>query len=141
MLKKKKKRFFGRVGTPREEPLTMIGEGISVVGTIHVGTGVVRLDGHVEGKIIGPGTLVVGERGFLQGEIEVNTLILNGRMEGIVIAASTVHVTPTGRLYGKVETTHLIIDQGAVFDGEGRTVRKEDFQPASEDEKAGAVLT
>ena len=139
-MKEKKKRFFGRVGTSREQPLSMIGEGISVVGTMHVGSGVVRLDGHLEGKIKGPGTLVVGERGFLQGEVEVNTLILNGRVEGIVIAASTVHVTPTGRLYGRVEATHLIIDQGAVFNGEGRTVRKEDFQPAPEDEKTGAVL-
>jgi cytoskeletal protein CcmA (bactofilin family) len=116
MLKEKKKRFFGRVGRPREQPLTMFGDGISVVGTMHIGSGVVRLDGRLEGKITGPGTLVVGENGFLQGEIEVNTLILNGSAEGIVLAA-TVHITPTGRLCGKVQAVHLIIDRGAVFDG------------------------
>jgi len=131
MLKEKKKGFFGRVGTVQEQPLTMIGEGISVVGTMHVGSGVVRLDGHLEGKITGPGTLVIGENGFLQGEIEVNTLILNGRVEGIVMAAATVHITPTGRLSGKVQAAHLVIDQGAVFDGEGKTVRKEESTPAS----------
>jgi cytoskeletal protein CcmA (bactofilin family) len=141
MLKEKKKRFFGRARTPREQPLTMIGEGISVMGTMHMGSGIVRLDGHLEGKIAGPGTLIIGEDGFLQGEIEVNTLILNGRVEGIVTAAENVHITPTGRLCGKVQAAHLIIDQGAVFDGEGRTVRKENLPPPFEDENTGAVLT
>jgi cytoskeletal protein CcmA (bactofilin family) len=140
MLKEKKSKFFSRVGTSQEQPLTMIGEGISVVGTMTVGRGMVRLDGHLEGKITGPGTLVIGENGFLQGEIEVDTLILNGRVEGIVMAAASVHITPTGRLCGKVQAAHLIIDQGAVFDGEGRTVRKENLLPDAEDEKIGAVL-
>jgi len=141
MLKRKKKNFFGRVGKAQEQPLTMIGEGISVVGTMHVGTGVVRLDGHFEGKVCGPGTLVIGENGFLQGEVEVNTLILNGRVEGTVTASSTAHITPTGRLCGKVQATYLIIDQGAIFEGEGRTVRKENFPPLGRDEKEGLVLT
>jgi len=141
MLPDKKKRFFGRLGTSPEQLITMIGEGISVVGMMHIGSGVVRLDGHLEGKIIGPGNLVIGERGFLQGEAEVNTLILNGKLEGSVIAAATVHVTPTGKFFGKVQAAHLIIDQGAVFDGEGRTVKKEDFLLVPQDEKAGPVLT
>jgi len=141
MLPGKKKRFFGRQGAPQEQPITMIGEGISVVGMMQIGGGVVRLDGHLEGKIIGPGTLVIGERGFLQGEAEVNTLILNGKLEGSVIAAATVHVTPTGKLFGKIQAAHLIIDQGAVFEGEGRTVKKEDFLLVPQDEKSGPVLT
>jgi cytoskeletal protein CcmA (bactofilin family) len=141
MLPEKKKKFFGREGTPREQLITMIGEGISVVGTMQIGSGLVRLDGHLEGKIIGPGNLVIGERGFLQGEAEVNTLILNGKLEGSVIATDTVHVTPTGKLFGKVQATHLVIDQGAVFDGEGRTVRKEDLLLVPQNEKGGPVLT
>ncbi len=141
MLPDTKKRFFGRRGRSPEQLITMIGEGISVVGMMQIGSGVVRLDGHLEGKIIGPGNLVIGERGFLQGEAEVNTLILNGKLEGSVIAAATVHVTSTGKFFGKVQAAHLIIDQGAVFDGEGRTVKKEDFLLVPQDERNGPVLT
>ena len=137
----KKNRFFARQGAPQEQPITMIGEGITVVGTMQIGSGVVRLDGHLEGRIIGPGDLVIGEKGFLQGEAEVNALILNGRLEGTVVAAATVHLTPTGKLCGKVQAAHLIIDQGAVFDGEGRTVKKEDFLLGPQDEKSRPVLT
>ncbi len=141
MAPDKKSKFFARQGTSQEQPITMIGEGITVVGTMQIGSGVVRLDGHLEGKIVGPGDLVIGEKGFLQGEAEVNALILNGQLEGTVVAATAVHVTPTGKLCGKVQAAHLIIDQGAVFDGEGRTVRKEDLQLLPQDEKSRPVLT
>jgi cytoskeletal protein CcmA (bactofilin family) len=140
-MKEKKKRFFHRGGLSPEQPLTMIGEGITVAGEIHIGRGVVRLDGRLEGRVAGPGTLVIGERGSLQGEVEVDTLILNGRVEGAVLAAAAVHITPTGRLCGKVQAAQLIIEQGAFFDGEGRTVGKEDLRPAGEDEKLETVLT
>jgi cytoskeletal protein CcmA (bactofilin family) len=126
MLRRKEKKLFGGLVTPQDQPITMIGEGISVAGTMQISSGVVRLDGRMEGKIIGPGTLVVGEKGSFQGEIEVDNLVLNGKAEGTLIVAATAHVTPKGKLYGKIQANHLVIDQGAVFDGEGKTVRPEE---------------
>jgi cytoskeletal protein CcmA (bactofilin family) len=64
----------------------MIGKGLSVRGTLHFGDGVVRLDGHLEGKVIGRGTVVVGEEGSLRGEMEVDVLIFGGRVEGYLTA-------------------------------------------------------
>ena len=131
MLRRKEKKLFGGLVTPQDQPITMIGEGISVAGTMQITSGIVRLDGRLEGKIIGPGTLVAGEKGSFQGEMEVDNLVLNGKAEGTLTVAATAHVTPNGKLYGKIQATHLIIDQGAVFDGEGKTVRKEESPPAS----------
>lgn len=131
MLKRKEKKSFGGLVIPQEEPITMISEGVSVVGTMQISSGVVRLDGRLEGKIAGPGTLLVGEKGSFEGEMEVNSLVLNGKAEGTLIVADLAHVTPTGKLYGKIQATHLIIDQGAIFDGEGKTERKEDSPPPS----------
>jgi len=131
MLRRKEKKAFSGLAIPLDQPITMIGEGVSVAGTMQISSGVVRLDGRVEGKIIGPGTLVVGEKGSFQGEMEVDNLVLNGKAEGTLIVAVTAHVTPKGKLYGKIQANHLIIDQGAVFDGEGKTVRKEESTPAS----------
>lgn len=131
MLRRKEKKLFGGLVTPQDQPITMIGEGISVAGTMQISSGIVRLDGRLEGKIIGPGTLVVGENGSFQGEMAVNNLVLNGKAEGTLIVAATAHVTPKGKLYGKIQANHLVIDQGAVFDGEGKTVRKEESTPAS----------
>jgi cytoskeletal protein CcmA (bactofilin family) len=126
MLRRKEKKLFGGLVTPQDQPITIIGEGISVAGTMQISSGVVRLDGRLEGKITGPGTLVVGEKGSFQGEMEVDNLVLNGKAEGTLIVAATAHVTPKGKLYGKIQANHLVIDQGAVFDGEGKTVRPEE---------------
>jgi len=97
--------------------VSLIGEGTSVVGIINFGEGMVRLDGRLEGKVVGGGTLIVGEKGMLQGEMSVGNLILCGRVEGTVAATGSAHIAPTGKLLGKVQATHLIIEEGGVFDG------------------------
>jgi cytoskeletal protein CcmA (bactofilin family) len=131
MLKRKDKKSFGGLVTHQDRVITMIGEGVSVSGTMQISSGVIRLDGRLEGKIIGPGTLIIGENGSFEGEMEVNHLVLNGKAEGTLIVAATAHVTPKGKLYGKIQANHLVIDQGAVFHGEGKTVRKEESPPGS----------
>ena len=132
MLKRKDKNLYDELVIPHGgQAITMIGEGVSVAGTMQIGSGLVRLDGRLEGKIIGPGTLIIGEKGSFEGEMEVNLLVLNGKAEGTLIVAATAHVTPNGKLYGKIQANHLVIDQGAVFDGEGKTVRKEESPPGS----------
>ena len=99
----------------------MIGEGMSVSGILHFGEGMVRLDGLLEGKAIGRGTLVIGEKGNLRGEMEVGTLVLGGRVEGSVLATSLAHITSSGKLFGKVQAPLLVIDPGGIFEGEGQS--------------------
>jgi len=122
-MKSNKKKLLGHFFSPQEQPLTILCEGISVVGSIHFGDGVIRLDGQLEGKISGQGTLIIGEKGSLQGELEVNTLILNGRVQGKVSTTAITYITPTGRLFGKVQSSRLVIEPGGIFDGEGKTLR------------------
>jgi cytoskeletal protein CcmA (bactofilin family) len=130
-VKGRGKKLWGKIFSSDEPEVSMIGEGMSVVGTLLFGDGVVRLDGHLEGKIIGPGTLVIGEKGSLQGEVEVGTLILGGLVEGIVLANGSAHITPTGKLFGKILTSDLVIDRGGIFEGEGeaRTLTREPVIP------------
>ena len=130
-MKSNKKKLLGHFFSPQEQPLTILCEGISVVGSIQFGDGVVRLDGWLEGKISGQGTLIIGEKGSLQGELEVNALILNGRVQGKVSTTSITHITPTGRLIGKVQSSRLIIDPGGIFDGEGKTLKSGEILPSS----------
>jgi len=94
---------------------------MSVLGILHFGEGMLRLDGHLEGKAIGKGTLVIGEKGNLRGEMEVGILVLGGRVEGNVLATSLVHITSSGKLFGKIQAPWLIIDRGGILEGEGQS--------------------
>jgi cytoskeletal protein CcmA (bactofilin family) len=129
-MKSNKKKLRGRFFSPQEQPITILCEGISVVGSIQFGDGVVRLDGQLEGKISGQGTLIIGEKGSLQGELEVSTLILNGRVQGKVSTTSITHITPTGRLFGEIRSSRLVIDPGGILDGVGKTLKSEGTFPS-----------
>jgi cytoskeletal protein CcmA (bactofilin family) len=98
--------------------LSLIGEGITVVGSMDFGNGEVRLDGRLEGKILGPGTLIIGEKGSLQGEVDVGALVLHGRVDGIVVASDSIRITRTGQLCGRVHAVRFIMEEGAIFEGE-----------------------
>jgi cytoskeletal protein CcmA (bactofilin family) len=98
--------------------LSFIGEGIAVVGSLEFGNGEVRLDGRLEGKILGQGTLLVGEKGSLRGEADVGALVLYGRVDGVVVASDSIRIARGGRLCGRVHAVRLIVEEGGVFDGE-----------------------
>jgi cytoskeletal protein CcmA (bactofilin family) len=122
--RKQWKKFLGRLFAKEEQGIGLIGEGVSVVGTLNFGEGVVHLDGRLEGKIIGRGTLIIGEKGMLHGEVNVTMLILGGWLEGTVTAPGGAHITPTGKLFGKVQASQLVIEEGGVFEGESKSIKK-----------------
>jgi cytoskeletal protein CcmA (bactofilin family) len=129
--KQPEKKFLSGIFSKEDQAISLIGEEISVVGTLNLQDNVLRLDGRVEGKIIGQGTLIVGEKGRLQGEIQIGRLILGGRVDGRVTASEGIHITLTGKLYGTALTSQLIIDEGGVFDGESKPLRPEESLASS----------
>ena len=116
--KRPKRKLLGRFWGHEKSALSLIGEGITVVGSLDFGNGEVRLDGRLEGKILGQGTLIIGERGSLQGEVDVGSLVLHGRVDGIVVASDSVHISCTGKLCGRIHSVRLIIEEGGILEGE-----------------------
>jgi len=119
------KKFLGSLFSEEGQEISLIGEGISVEGTLHFEAGVVRLDGRWQGKIIGRGTVIIGEKGLLQGDLQVSRLILTGRLEGTAATSESTHITPTGKLFGTVRTSKLVIDEGGILEGESQHVERE----------------
>ena len=112
------KKILEHLFSQKEKEFCLIGEGVSGEGTLNFGEGVIRLDGHWQGKIIGQGTVIIGEKGLFKGEMDVHMLILCGRAEGTVVAPDLAHITDTGKLIGKIRTAKLVINEGGIFEGE-----------------------
>jgi len=117
--------FFGSLFPEEKRAISLVGEGISLVGTLNFDEEAVRFDGRLHGKIIGRGTLIIGETGLVQGEICVNTLILCGQVEGAVVTSECTFIKPSGKLFGKVETSKLVIDEGGILEGESKMQPKD----------------
>lgn len=96
----------------------MLGEGVSVEGTLNFAQ-TFRVDGEFKGKILRSDRLVVGEKGKVSGEIEVNSLVVFGRVEGTLQVKSTLEVHPKGRIIGDLLMTAptLTVMEGGFIEG------------------------
>ncbi|MBP1712946.1 MAG: hypothetical protein H6Q42_1149 [Deltaproteobacteria bacterium] len=110
--------MWRRFSRREKQTLSFVGEGITVIGSMDFGDGEVRLDGRLEGKILGHGTLIIGEKGSLQGEVDVGALVLHGRVDGIVVASDSIRITRTGRLCGRLYAVRFVMEEGGIFEGE-----------------------
>ena len=96
----------------------MLGEGVRVDGTLEF-TQTFRVDGEFKGKILRSDRLVVGEKGKVSGEIEVNSLVVYGTVEGKVKVKGALEIQPKGKIKGDVSltTAALSVMEGGVIEG------------------------
>ena len=94
-----------------EQAQTFLDRGTRFEGRILV-TGVVRLDGYFKGDGHAQGTLVIGESGEVEAELEVDALVVHGLFSGNVHAKTRVEIGPTGRIEGSVTTPVLRVHDG-----------------------------
>jgi len=106
----------------KREPLktdrvnTLIGKETEFKGTIK-SSGVLRIDGRLEGEVAHRGDLVVGETGSVTANIRARHVTVAGEIKGNVDAEGRLEILATGRLYGDIRVGHLVIADGAVFQG------------------------
>jgi cytoskeletal protein CcmA (bactofilin family) len=96
---------------------TVIGEGLRIEGALITGANTLRVDGHVIGDISIDGSIIVGESGYIKGNITVTSALFAGKIEGNVSSQSGVHLTSTGFLNGNIVASSIVIDEGAIFSG------------------------
>src|SRR5262249_1254838 len=95
----------------------LIGQGIEVNGDI-VFADQLHIYGKSTGKIASKGgTLVVGESGDLDAQVDVGICVIHGNFRGNVTARTKLEIRRTGRVTGDVVTPLLLVEEGAVFNG------------------------
>ena len=124
---------------PGENPQVggMLGEGVFVEGTLTFSQ-TFRVDGEFKGKITRSDRLVVGEKGKVSGEIEVNSLVVYGRIDGKVKVKSSLEVHRKGRVMGDLEmlAPALSVMEGGFIEGTVKLAAKSDAgAPAPTDGK------
>lgn len=76
-----------------------------------------RIDGIFKGKILSGGSLIVGETGDLEADVEADSISINGRVKGSLNAKDRIEIFSQGRVTGKIVAPKLIIEEGAFFQG------------------------
>lgn len=88
-----------------------------IEGTLH-SDGDIQIDGRVEGNIRS-GSLTIGEKSVVNGEIVANDVTIRGRVIGS-IRARKVALSGTSHVEGDILHNALAVESGAFFDGNCR---------------------
>ncbi len=79
--------------------------------------GLLRIDGDFKGVIKGYGTVLVGERGRIIGDIYARMVRIGGKIKGNIYALDRVDILSTGMLIGELWTKKCLAEEGMVFTG------------------------
>ncbi|MCB9708910.1 MAG: polymer-forming cytoskeletal protein [Myxococcales bacterium] len=78
----------------------------------------VRIEGRVEGEIMGDGTLILAEGADIRAQVSVGTLIMRGGiLRGNITATTLVEIYTPAKVYGDIHTPELLMEKGVVFEG------------------------
>jgi len=108
--------MFQKKSEVPKEIETIIGENTIFQGSIKT-KGSIRVDGRLEGSIIEAHQVIVGLKGYVQGDITANSVIIGGKVNGNVTAAENIQLQPGAQLLGDIHTSMLSIGEGAIFEG------------------------
>lgn len=108
--------MFGRSSSSQGELNGFLDAGSHIKGTLHF-EDTFRIDGKVTGSVESDGHLIVGEKGEVDGEIDVKRVSVSGIVRGHLKARERVEITSLGRVYADITAPILTMEEGAILEG------------------------
>jgi len=96
--------------------LTIIAPSTRVVGEIH-STGVVKVEGLVNGTVKAERQVLIAKEGTIEGDVSSGEVVVGGRVEGGVHATDRVEVQAGAVVHGDVTTHRLVVQEGGEVNG------------------------
>jgi cytoskeletal protein CcmA (bactofilin family) len=109
--------------TPAAEPRRpgpVLAEGTCFSGLV-VLHGTARIEGRVEGEVLGADRLRIGERACVEGRVEAGEVVVAGELVGELHGVRRVELCSTARVRAAIHTPRLIVADGSILDGACRT--------------------
>lgn len=110
-------------GRSKEMTHNSLVAGVFIKGDLHCSSNL-RIDGRLEGDLVGKSKVVLGPKGKLKGSIRGQHIVVEGHVEGNIIAQEQLYIKSTGIVTGNITTQKLIIEDGATFNGASITGKK-----------------
>jgi cytoskeletal protein CcmA (bactofilin family) len=95
---------------------TVISKGVKIEGKLSC-SGSIRLDGEVKGDISSQSTVIIGENGNVNGQINATNISIGGKVTGTVRAKEKLTLDAKANLKGDAFSKIISVESGAVFNG------------------------
>jgi cytoskeletal protein CcmA (bactofilin family) len=116
MFGKDGKAVDARTAASNDAILSIIAAGTRLVGDWE-GSGLIKVDGRVEGSITGARQVIVGRDGVVHGNVQASEVILAGSVEGTIGASERAELQGTASVNGDVNTKVIVVHEGARING------------------------
>src|SRR5436309_1293594 len=80
-------------------------------------SGELTLEAKLEGEISTDGILNLGETGVINGNLNVNTVVVRGKINGNVIAKERIEIKSKAEVFGDIRAAKLVIEEGVTLVG------------------------
>lgn len=109
---------------------TIIGEHIFIEGTIRAEEDII-IDGTLKGSIEAKSNkLTVGQKGKVEADVNVDSIVISGIMSGNIIAKNKVQVNKNADFSGQIKTKRIAVEDGAYLKA-SIELEKEAVEPAA----------
>jgi len=92
--------------------------GVEIEGKLTISSGILRLNTHFKGQIDSMATVIVADKGEVEGEVHTRIISITGRVKGNVHATERLEIKEHGVVHGDIYTPCLVIDPGGYFEGQ-----------------------
>ena len=107
--------------TPPASTLSIIASGMQVTGDIRC-NGVLRIDGILDGSILGARQLLVTPGGRVRGDVQADEIVVGGEIEGNVRASVRLELQGSAVVNGNIETRAFVVPEGGRVNGDIRMI-------------------
>jgi cytoskeletal protein CcmA (bactofilin family) len=76
-----------------------------------------RIDGRLKGKIVSDNTLIVGESGNVEAEVDCGVVSIRGTVTGKIHGRQRIELLAGSKVSGTLISPKLVIEDGAFFEG------------------------
>lgn len=104
-----------------ETNVNIISPGCKIEGEIFLDQ-VTRVHGQLKGKVRAPegSTLVLGETGVIEGNVQADRVVIDGYVKGDIHAFTNIVISSSGRVIGNLNAPSIQIECGAFFEGSSK---------------------
>lgn len=99
-----------------EGPRAYLDAGSKISGKLSF-DGPVRIDGEVDGEIIGKDSVTIGESAVVTAQIKAASIIVAGKVSGDITAIQRIEIRPSAKVMGNLTSPVLVVHEGALFEG------------------------
>ncbi|MGM0611876.1 MAG: bactofilin family protein [Bacteroidota bacterium] len=108
------KRKMAKTAELETNAINILDSGTVIKGDLE-STGRLRIDGKIVGSINSKEKIILGQTGYVEGEVQCKNAEFSGKVKGKVVVEELLSLQASARLDGEVFTKKLAIEPGAVF--------------------------